>query len=60
MTPLRGNGHRSRLDLVAPFKAVEQALIDRYNGNEAEAFCWVLHTIFKVADGEWQILECGV
>ena len=41
------------VDLVPPF-TVEQAHINRYNGNEAQAFCWVLHTIF-VADGEWQI-----
>ena len=32
--------------------------ITRYNGNEVEAVCWVLHTIF-VADGEWQIVERG-
>ena len=43
------------VDLVPPF-IVEQAHISRYNGNEVEAVCWVLHTIF-VADGEWQIVE---
>ena len=45
------------VDLTPPF-TVDQAHITRHNGNEAEAFCWVLHTIF-VADGEWQIVERG-
>jgi hypothetical protein len=45
------------VDLVPPF-SLDQAHITRHHGNEAEAFCWVLHTIF-IADGEWQIVERG-
>ena len=54
--PHCGFGNSSEYDVLHPFILDENHIIRI--GDEVEAFCYVLDTIFK-PDNQWLITECG-